>query len=548
MDKWFRPLLVLAILVWFTGVRVDTMDIDASQYATISREMMETGSYLQVFEVGRDYLDKPPLLFWVSSLSMKLFGVNNFAYKFPSLLAALLALWGTWVLAKRLYNKTTAQIGVLVLAACQGMFLMTNDIRTDTLLMGFTITAIAYLYSWTQDKKWWQLLIGFSAIALGMMAKGPVALIVPALALGIHLIVKRDWKNIFHPAYILGLIWVGIMLIPMCIGLYQQFDMHPEKEVYGLQGPSGLRFFFWTQSFGRITGEIYWNNGAGFTFLLENMLWSFLPWILIFLWALVAKFTNLIRNFKSAAPGNEWITAGGFVLSYIALGSSKYQLPHYIFVVYPLAAIVTAWFIYQLYEKHQAGSLKVMSSMLWFISVMLFVASVLILRFTFPGNWALWSVYLMAGFAGMFALYRNAAQYKIVLVAVFAITWINGFLTNHFYTNLLQYQPASVLGRYVHEHELPADKVFRYKVDQSMNGVHFYAQHTIGAAESLDGIGKGVYLMTTAEGLKDVTALQLPYKVHTQMQGYRVSALSAEFLNGKTRSTVTTPYVLIELL
>jgi 4-amino-4-deoxy-L-arabinose transferase-like glycosyltransferase len=547
MDKWFRPLLVLAILVWFTAVRVDTMDIDASQYATISREMLETGSYLQVLEVGRDYLDKPPLLFWVSSLSMKIFGVSNFGYKFPSLLAAILALWGTWVLARRLYNKTIAQLAVLILAACQGMFLMTNDIRTDTLLMGFTITAIAYLYSWIEDKKWWQLLIGFSCIALGMMAKGPVAIIIPALALGVHLIIKRDWKNIFHPAYLLGLLWIGVMLIPMCIGLYQQFDMHPEKEVYGLKGPSGLRFFFWTQSFGRITGEIYWNNGAGITFLLENMLWSFLPWIFIFLWALVMKITDLIRHRAMTGKGYEWITAGGFVLSYLALGSSKYQLPHYIFVVYPLAAIVTAWFIYEVHGQHQLRSQKVVNGILWFVSIALFVAAGLILKFTFQDNWALWAVYLAAGFAAMMGIYRTAPQYKVVLAAVLAITWVNGFLTNHFYTNLLQYQPASVLGRFVHEHELPAKKVYRYKPDQSMNGVHFYAQHTIAGTENLNNIGKGDYLMTTAEGINDITEQQLPYRILTQMQGYRVSALSAEFLNSKTRNEVTTPYFLVEI-
>ena len=52
------------------------MDIDAAQYASISREMLECKSYLQFFDLGNDYLDKPPMLFWLSGLSMKIFGVH----------------------------------------------------------------------------------------------------------------------------------------------------------------------------------------------------------------------------------------------------------------------------------------------------------------------------------------------------------------------------------------------------------------------------------------------------------------------------------------
>ena len=90
-DKQFWRLLGLVAIVYLMGSSVNIMDIDAAQYASMSREMLESGSYLQVFEHGKDYLDKPPLIFWLSSLSMKIFGVGNFGYKFPSFLFALLA-------------------------------------------------------------------------------------------------------------------------------------------------------------------------------------------------------------------------------------------------------------------------------------------------------------------------------------------------------------------------------------------------------------------------------------------------------------------------
>src|SRR4029077_5663913 len=104
---------------------------------------------------------------------------------------------------------------------------------------------------------------------------------------------------------------------------------------------SGLRFFFWTQSFGRITGESTWTENGHFFFLFQNLLWGFLPWTIFFIGGLVDEMVQLIRNRFLIPPGGEWITTGGFTMTYCALGMSHYQLPHYIYVVLPLAAIIT---------------------------------------------------------------------------------------------------------------------------------------------------------------------------------------------------------------
>src|SRR5690606_30275870 len=158
----FWVFIVLAVL-YFSSVRVDVMDVDASQYAEMSREMMESGSYLQIYDRGKDYLDKPPLLFWVSAVSMKVFGVNNFSFKFPSIVFALWALFATYRLARLLYGEQTGRMAALILGACQGMFLMTNDIRTDTILMSCTITAVWLIKEWEINRRLSFLLGGAAA-------------------------------------------------------------------------------------------------------------------------------------------------------------------------------------------------------------------------------------------------------------------------------------------------------------------------------------------------------------------------------------------------
>ena len=58
----FWVFIIIAV-VYFSAVRVDVMDVDASQYAEISREILKSGDYLHIYDRGIDYLDKPPLLF-----------------------------------------------------------------------------------------------------------------------------------------------------------------------------------------------------------------------------------------------------------------------------------------------------------------------------------------------------------------------------------------------------------------------------------------------------------------------------------------------------
>ncbi|NCU04184.1 MAG: hypothetical protein GXC73_09385, partial [Chitinophagaceae bacterium] len=368
-------LFALICAVYFIAVGVDTMDVDASQYATISREMKESGSYLQVYEQGKEYLDKPPFLFWVSAVSMKLFGENNFGFKFPSILFAIFAVFATFRFAKLFYDKTVALLSAGVLATCQAVFLVTNDIRTDTILMSWVIIAMWQLAEWYQSKKIIHFILGAAAIGGGMITKGPIALFVPVFAFGSHFVLKREWKQIFQPVYLLGIVVIALVLTPMSIGLYQQFDLHPEKTVNGLQHVSGLKFFYWTQSFGRITGENVWNNNAPFSFLFENLLWGMLPWTLFFVSGLIFELIKIIRNRFTVARNEEFLTTGGFVLSYCSLGISKYQLPHYIYVALPFIAIITAKMIYALFwEKKFSWLRKTILPIQWIVCIALLAA------------------------------------------------------------------------------------------------------------------------------------------------------------------------------
>jgi len=527
------------------------MDIDAAQYAEMSREMMQSHDYLHLYDRGHDYLDKPPMLFWVSSVSMRVFGVNNFGYRFPSILFALLALYATYRLAKLLYNEPTARVAALVLGVCQGLFLMTNDVRTDTILMSCVITSMWFIKECELRRPWYYVLGGCAAIACGLMTKGPIALFVPVFAFGTDWVLKRKWKALFNPWHLVDLVLILILLIPMCIGLYQQFDLHPEKVMDGQQHVSGLRFFFWVQSFGRITGESTWDNGADMSFLLVNMLWAFLPWILLFITALVVNIRELIQ-LKFRLPENrEWVATGGFILTYLSLSRSHYQLPHYIFVVFPLASIVVAKLVRDFFESGKYLKLsRVFTGIQTGIGALLFVGLLLILTIVFPAGWV--GIVLWGMAVGIWAVitFRKGLKAKLVWTSAVAMILINAFLTNYFYYNLLGYQVGSQVGKYLYDQKIPVNRMYIWQVNDPLDALNFYAQSYAHkeADSTLSTNTPGDYVLTMQEGMDQLKATARPYKMLKQGRLFKVSELTPEFLNHKTRDKATRPYYLVQLL
>ena len=143
--KVYLYYIIASIIIYIVGsIFIPLMEVDAVQYANISREMLQNQSFLQIFDQGKDYLDKPPLLFWMSSLSMYIFGINDFAYRLPSILMAIIAIYSTYKFTLLYYVKEIAILASLVLATSQAMFLITHDVRTDTMLMGWVILGICY--------------------------------------------------------------------------------------------------------------------------------------------------------------------------------------------------------------------------------------------------------------------------------------------------------------------------------------------------------------------------------------------------------------------
>ena len=544
-------LFLLAILgVQCIGVlSIPLMDIDAAQYASISREMLERNSYLQIFDLGKDYLDKPPMLFWLSALSMKIFGIYDWAYRLPSILFLGIALFSTFKFAQLKYNQTVAYLAVLILASCQAFFLIAHDVRTDTMLMGWVALSIWWIALWEQTDRWTYFVWAMVAIAGGMMTKGPIALVVPVLAFAPQWFFEKKWNLFFKPIYLLGILIIGILLVPMSWGLYQQYDLQPGKLINNIPIASGLKFYYWTQSFGRYTGENYYHEMSYPSFLLENMLWSFLPWIFIFLWAFVAKLNNIVKEgfFK---VGVERISFFGFFLTYLVLSRSQAQLPHYIFVVFPLAAILTAAQL----ASWLGQSDRLSKGIKWFYKFHLFIFLILLIALgmiaTIPFG--------LIGYGGMVLLLlcllillrillstRGTVQ-KWISMSLVLMIGLNFTMNSFFYPNLLQYQWGNALAKVATTNHWAIQKAALYKMPNS-NAFHFYGQHIFPVIQDSSLLKEGQWIVVekkpSTQVMKDFPKSTILY----QGNRFHVTLLTLTFLNPSTRATELTPYVLMEL-
>lgn len=542
-------LFISIFAIYFLAIDVDTMDIDASQYASMSREMKESGSYLQVYEQGRDYLDKPPFLFWINCVSMSILGENNIAFKLPSILFAILAVFATFKLASLFYKREIALLSALILASSQALFLITNDIKTDTILMGWVSVALWQLATWTTSGRIKHLYWGAAAIAFGMMTKGPIALIAPALAMTAHFITRREFKKFIEPHYITAFLLMGVLLIPMSIGLYQQFDQHPEKWVNGGQNVSGLRFFYWTQSFGRITGESVWHDPVPFTFLLENLMWAWLPWSLFFLGSIVYFLIDIIKKGFKLKTNEEFISVGGFILTYCALGVSRFQLPHYIYVVLPLIAMMTARFVYTLFWTNELAKVaRIFSIVQLIVLIVLTAIPFLILTYTFPTQkfWP-WIAALMPILLIGLAMNRPSWKPSIIATSLATVLGVNIFLSSWFYPNLLQYQASNEAGRFLHDEGFDKTKLALFNFKGSAFGIHFYSKSIIPHIKNIDSVLTGMIIVTDKDGRAALDSNNRTYEVRKEGLDFHISMLTPEFLNRKTRAQVLDRYYILEM-
>jgi 4-amino-4-deoxy-L-arabinose transferase-like glycosyltransferase len=196
---------ILLLLVVVVAVRLATLpaypllDPTESRYAEIARKMLETGNWLvpQV-DYGVPFWGKPPLSTWLSAASMSAFGVNEFAARLPSFL--LLVGCGALVyrLALQRAGRDAALWTLTVFATTGLVFISAGAVMTDPALVFATTLSMAGFWMAIHGRESVRFAAGyllFIGLAAGLLAKGPVAVVLTLLPVGAWIVWTRHWRD-----------------------------------------------------------------------------------------------------------------------------------------------------------------------------------------------------------------------------------------------------------------------------------------------------------------------------------------------------------------
>ncbi|TCD04609.1 glycosyl transferase [Pedobacter frigidisoli] len=530
-------IVVVSSLALFGGV----MEPDSALYASIAKNMVLRNDWTNLYVRGADWLDKPHLTFWLAAAFFKVFGINAFAYKLASFLFGLLGAWYVYKLAKAIYNEKTGLISVLIFLSSLHVLISTFDVRAEIYITTFTLAAIYHYYK-AHTNSFWHLIAGSFFAACAIMIKGIFVLIPVFGGFIIYWLLTKQWKQLFKPKWWIAILLILAFIIPELYTLYIQWDLHPEKLFFGKQGTSGIKFFFWDSQFGR-----FFNNGpikgkGDKSFFLHTTLWAFLPWSILFYTAVVNLFK---KNNRLKLPAESIIIWASAVITFLLFSLSKFQLPHYILIILPQFAIITAVFL----QKLDGKILRIfynIQMVLAFLIVILLAAIAIIFQVDckyfsigIPVILLLASILIFKGIKTQILIARSA------FISVGLMIFLSGF----FYPSVLKYESGMVAAKWLNEnHPNAKASVLNYGDAYSFD---FYVSGEAKYFWSYEELNKfrdeKELVIYASESELERLKTEYHAEVLKSFEYYHITKLTGKFINAKTRPQVLEHFYLVKI-
>lgn len=539
--KWLYFFIAAAVLLNFSGIFVPILGLDGPLYACIAKTMVQRHDYVDLISMGKDWLDKPHFPFWVTALCFNLFGFETWAYKLPAILFVLIGAVYTYLFCKKLYDKEVALWSVLIFLTAEHLVISNNDVRAEPYLTGLIIASVYHFYKTLGKNSIWHLVLACVFAACAVMTKGIFALIPIFGAFAGHFILNKNRKQLFHSRWLLAAVLVMLFLAPEIYCLYQQFDLHPEKLVFDKHHVSGVKFFFWDSQFGR-----FFNNGpikghGDPFFFFHTLLWAFIPWSILL-------YISVIQFFRQKNK-REWFCISGALLTFLVFSASKFQLPHYITIVFPFFAILTAQYLTGIKTAKGWRAIQITQS----VVLVLLVLIILVLQYFYRAENITFVTILPLIISVALFIFISVKEvfvlkYKLLFQSVLVSIFINLFLNLNFYPSLLKYQSGSEAAFYIDKNSIANLPVAQLQEEEYSHALEFYLNRPLFLVNE-DGKGsfpkKPYLLYASKENIDHLTAKGWIIKPIKSFDDYLVTRLKGKFLNWKTRKETLEKKVLV---
>ncbi len=484
-------ILFLSLIVLTRGLFIDVTR-DSGKYASIAKEIYIHGNWINLTIHGEPYLQKPPLMFWLSALSYYLFGISNCSFKLPILLFSLAGLYFTYRLGKNLYNKYIGILSAIMLLFSEFFLLYNMDIHTDSMLLPLVTFSLWQLSEYIQQNKTKYLIGASVGIGLAMLTKGPVGAVIPAFATGTHLLMKKNYKQFFDPRWLIVFCIVFIIITPTLLSLYRQF------------GINGIKFYFWTNNIGRVTGQ-YMGTNTDYLYFFHTLLYMLLPWSLFFYYA---AFNEFRRLFNKKFRASEYFTLGGIWIFFIILSISRSKLPNYIYAITPLMTITTAKWMYFAIKKRQSKMFCFLKISQTITEIIIWSLILVISVYLFPADkvftWIITGVFFF-----FYILFKLKIKMKEspLLNSILVMLALAFFLNFHVFPEIYSQQAVPRAARLFNQISQSDDKLYNYQYSQYE--LFFYGRGEVGQINNQAELEQtmkcgNAWIFTNEEGLSEI--------------------------------------------
>lgn len=312
IPDWIFLLAFCAFFFLWRLASFGLIGADEPRYAQVAREMLARHDWVTPTLSGVPWLEKPPLYYWQAMISYRIFGVSDWAARLPAVVdATLLVLAAYWFL-RRL--RAGIQLdGALILATSAGIVGYARAASTDMPLAATFGIAMLCWYGWAESRSRKWLITAYAFVALGMLAKGPVAPFLAAVVIGVFALFRRSW-SVMRDSFSLP----GILVF-LVIGL-------PWFILVQLRNPQFFRVFVLEHNLARF-GTNMFHHPEPFWYYVPVTLIAWVPWMVFVVAAVVAVFRR--NRDEEADPLNTFLLV--WIAVFIVFFSiSESKLPGYV--------------------------------------------------------------------------------------------------------------------------------------------------------------------------------------------------------------------------
>lgn len=310
---------------------ISLWDIDEGLNAEAAREMLESGDWVVPTFNFKPRTAKPALLYWLQALAYQRFGVNEFSARLPSVLAGAISVLLTYELGRRMFGPMTGLLGGAIAISTVQVSVVAHAATPDAILLaGFMLTMLLFWIGAANSRRHWTWLVGVGC-GLGVLAKGPIGVVMPAAIIGYYFLAQRQLRRLFDPRLLLGL---GVTIA----------IAGPWYALVGAETRGRFLKTFWQmENVGRFLAPMDGHAGPVYYYPIVLLI-GLAPWS-VFLWPIVRDTFGSLRS-----QGDQESDAVRFLVCWIAVfvgffSLAQTKLPNYVLPAYPPLALLAARYL-----------------------------------------------------------------------------------------------------------------------------------------------------------------------------------------------------------